>query len=66
MKIRDERKSEILARKNKLLEYECPLDPGMESDKLEEMAEELDQEKEEKMNMFKRLFGGDDSDEEML
>ncbi|CAG9310933.1 unnamed protein product [Blepharisma stoltei] len=66
MKIRDERKSEILARKNKLLEFECPLDPGMESDKLEEMAEEMDQEKEEKMNMFKRLFGGDDSDEEML
>lgn len=63
VKIRDERKSEIIARKDKLTEFGFPLDPGMESDVLNQMQEEVDLEKEERGKLIKHLFG-EESDTE--
>ena len=64
VRLRDARKHELIERKEKLIEYEAALDPGLDSDTLDTMEEGEDIEEQEKKKKLVSLFGDEFSDEE--
>jgi hypothetical protein len=64
VRLRDPRKHELIERKEKLIEYEAALDPGLDSDTLDNMEEGEDIEEQEKKKKLVSLFGDEFSDEE--
>ena len=61
IKYRDEKKSELIIRKEKLVEYGFAPESGMETPVLNAMADDLYEENREVNSILNKLFGDDDS-----